>query len=241
MEAFPLAFLLRFLDNHKLLQFGGQPQWRVIEGGSREYVRRLVRPFEHQIRTGSPVRSVVREEDRVRIFADGGPVENFDAVVLACHSDQALQMLDSPTEVEHEILSAMPYSSNEVTLHTDTRTLPRRRKAWASWNYHVRRDREDSARPTVSYHMNRLQGLTQREDYVVTLNDDRQIAPERVLERIHYEHPLYTQPGVQARARVEEINGRQLTWCCGAYWGWGFHEDGVRSAARVCQDFGLEL
>lgn len=241
MEAFPLSFLLRFLDNHKLLQFRGHPEWRVIEGGSREYVRQLVRPFRESIRTGSPVRRVVRENGRVRIFAEGSPSEDFDAVVLACHSDQALRMLDTPSVAEHEVLSDLPYSSNRVTLHTDTTSLPRRRKAWASWNYHVRRDREISARPTVSYHMNRLQGLSPAEDYVVTLNDDQRLDPARVLERIDYEHPLYTRPGVRARARVEEINGRQQTWYCGAYWGWGFHEDGVRSAARVARDFGLEL
>lgn len=240
MLDFPMRFLVEFLNNHRMLHLKGRPRWRVVQGGSRRYVDALVAPFRDRIRVSTPVRSVRREQDRVRIRT-AATVEDFDSVVLACHSDQALAMLADPSDAEREVLRAMPYSSNETVLHTDSTTLPRTRRLWSAWNYHVRRDRSRSASAAVTYHMNTLQSLAARRDYCVTLNDVDGIDHAKVLARMDYAHPQYTVEGVRARGRWSEISGPNQTWYCGAYWGWGFHEDGVRSAARVGQAFGQEL
>lgn len=163
----------------------------------------------------------------------------FDHVVLATHSDQALALLRDPSEREHQILSAIPYQPNETVLHTDARLLPRRRRAWASWNYHLLE--EPPGRTAVTYHMNRLQSLVAEREFCVTLNQTDRIDPDRVIKRIQYAHPVYTPAGVRAQARVGEISGTRRTHFCGAYWGWGFHEDGVNSALRVAAAFGAEL
>ena len=228
----PLAFLVRFLENHGMLRVTGRPEWRVIQGGSARYVDALTRPFASRIRLAARVRRVRRTAGAVVI--DG---EQFDEVVLACHADQALALLEDPTPLEHELLSAFPYQANEVVLHTDPTILPRRRRLWAAWNYHL--DREPGAPAAVTYNMNILQTLAAPETFCVTLNRTARIAPERMLRRFTYHHPVFTMAGVSAQTRHAEISGRNHTHYCGAYWGNGFHEDGVTSALRACRALGV--
>ena len=236
MLEFPAIFFLRFLDNHGLLSVNDQPQWQVIEGGSRRYVEALTRPFRDRIRTRTAVRCVRREEARVLLKSDGGQEETFDHVVLATHSDQALSMLEDATNAEREILGAIPYQDNDVVLHTDARMLPRSRKAWASWNYHVAAEAND--RVVTTYHMNSLQGLDAPEEFCVTLNRDEEIDTARVLRRQVMAHPVYLPGSVEAQRRRHEISGKRRTHYCGAYWANGFHEDGVNSALAACAWFG---
>jgi predicted NAD/FAD-binding protein len=222
-----------------MLGFRSRPRWRTISGGSARYVEALTAPFAHRIRHSAPVAAVERREDHVLVTVRGRESQRFDQVVLATHSDQALDLLRDPSAREHEVLSSIPYQSNEVVLHTDSRLLPRRRRAWASWNYHLLK--EPPGRATVTYHMNRLQSLTAEQEFCVTLNQTKRVDPERVIKRIQYAHPVYTPDGVRAQSRVEEISGVRRTHFCGAYWGWGFHEDGVNSALRVAAAFGAGL
>jgi predicted NAD/FAD-binding protein len=239
MWSFPARFLAEFFDNHGMLSFRGRPRWRTVAGGSARYVEALTAPFRSRLRLRSPVQAVTRQCDHVLVKPSGGEAERFDEVVLATHSDQALALLTDPSDREHEILSAIPYQRNEAVLHTDARMLPRRRRAWASWNYHLLA--EQSAMTTVTYHMNRLQSLRAEEQFCVTLNHSETIDPDRVIRSIFYAHPVYTEAGIRAQARVREIDGRNRTHFCGAYWGWGFHEDGVVSALRVGKRFGAKL
>lgn len=234
MLDFPLQFFVRFFRNHGLLSIKNRPQWRVIEGGSREYLKPLCDPFSSRIRTGTVIAGVQRKELGADIRFEDGRVEHFDAVVFACHSDQALALLDDPSPPEREILGAIPYQNNEVVLHTDTRLLPRNRKAWSSWNYLKRPGTE---RPTLTYNMNILQGLQAPETFCVTLNDTAAINPHKIMGTFNYSHPVFTLPGIAAQERWEEINGGS-TWFCGAYWRNGFHEDGVHSALRVARSIG---
>jgi len=240
--AFPTGFFVRFFHNHGMLSVDDRPEWRVVQGGSREYVKKLVAPFRDRIRLNTPVHSVRRFDDRVEVHAGlarrsgagaeaGDAFGTFDEVVLACHSDQALRLLAEPTEAEREILGALPYQGNRAVLHTDTRLLPRTRRAWAAWNYHARGERD--APVGVTYNMNILQSLRTDATYCVSLNRDEAVAAESVVRSIDYEHPVYSTGGVRAQARHGEINGSNRTRFCGAYWGYGFHEDGVVSALRA--------
>jgi predicted NAD/FAD-binding protein len=237
--SFPARFLAEFFDNHGVLSFRGRPQWRAIRGGSFRYVEALTRPFADRLRLSTPVQAVSRHSDHVLLTARGCEPERFDEVVFATHSNQALSLLADATGSEHEILGSIPYQPNEAVVHTDTRMLPRRRRAWASWNYHLLDQPGD--RTTVTYHMNRLQSLTSRVQLCVTLNRTSEIDPDKVLRRITYEHPVFTREGVKAQQRMQEISGRNRTSYCGAYWGWGFHEDGVASALRAAARFGGRL
>ncbi len=239
MWSFPARFLVEFFDNHGMLGFTGRPQWRTVAGGSARYVEALTAPWRHRLHLSAPVRSIARADDHVLVKAHGAESQRFDEVVIATHSDQALRLLADASSAEHEILGAIPYQANEAVLHTDRRLLPRRRRAWASWNYHL------SDRPTdramVTYHMNRLQSLRAEREFCVTLNRTDTIDPSKVIRTIEYAHPVYTPDGVRAQARVTEISGRNRTHFCGAYWGWGFHEDGVVSGLRVAERFGARL
>jgi predicted NAD/FAD-binding protein len=229
MHDFPLQFFVRFFRNHGLLNVRNRPQWRVIQGGSRSYLEPLTRGFRHNIQTGRPVTGVQRRPESVALnFADGS-AERFDQVVLACHSDQALAMLQDPSPQERSVLGAMRYQDNDVVLHTDTRLLPRNRKTWSSWNY-LMTAREQRA--VLTYNMNILQGLEAPETFCVTLNHTDAINPHKILGRFTYAHPVFTTEGVAAQQRWSEINTAR-TWYCGAYWHNGFHEDGVVSALRV--------
>ena len=229
---FPLSFFLRFFRNHGLLSVRNQPQWRVIEGGSREYLRPLCQRFEQRIHTGCPVARIDRQANQVVLAMADGRTLPFDQVVLATHSDQALALLDEPSRAERDILGALPYQSNDVVLHTDTRLLPRNRKTWSSWNYSLG---VDSKRAVVTYNMNILQGIEAPETFCVTLNNSEAINPVKVLGRFSYDHPVFSLAGIAAQQRWQEINGQRNTWYCGAYWHNGFHEDGVVSALRVAE------
>ena len=231
--AFPIRFVIEFLDNHGMLRWSRRPQWRVIRGGCSRYVERLSRPFSGSTHLNSPVRAVERRKDCVRVVDGSGASGSFDHAVLACHADQSLQMLTDASRTETDILSSFPYQSNEGLLHTDPEPLPRRRRAWASWNYRVRR--RSGRHATVTYNMNRLQGIPGQTQFNLTLNDAAGIDERKVLRRLRYEHPVFAASRATAQARHPEMIGARRTSYCGAYWGYGFHEDGVRSAVSVCR------
>ena len=239
MSSFPARFLAEFFENHGMLGLRGRPQWRTVRGGSARYVEALTAPWQERLRLAAPVQSIARHADHVLVTPRGGEAERFDEVVIATHSDQALALLADASDREHAILGALPYQRNEAVLHTDVRMLPRRRRAWASWNYHLLA--EPRPYTTVTYHMNTLQNLRAEQELCVTLNRTDAIDPARVIRTIPYDHPVFTTVGVRAQARYAEISARNRTHYCGAYWGWGFHEDGVRSALAVAAHFGARL
>lgn len=230
----PLQFLVRFFDNHGLLQLKDRPVWRVIEGGSREYVAKMVAGHRDRIRLDTPVQAVIRHASGVEIVTERHGHEWYDAVFLACHSDQALALLDAPTAIERDVLGAIRYQDNEAVLHTDATVLPKRRRAWAAWNYHIPEDPHRQV--AVTYNMNMLQGLRSAEQYCVTLNNDRRIDPAKVIRRIQYQHPVFSLDAVDAQQRQAELN-TDRTYFCGAYWRNGFHEDGVVSALDAIAHF----
>jgi predicted NAD/FAD-binding protein len=237
MLGFPARFFVRFFQNHGLLSVTDRPTWRVIRGGSRAYVDKLAAPFRDRVRLRTPVLGIARHHDHVDLrLADG--TARFDAVFLACHSDQALALLPDPTPAERSVLSAIPYQANQAVLHTDTRLLPRRRLAWAAWNYLM--PAGPGGRVSLTYDMNILQGLDAPETLCVTLNppeDGPAIDPARVMARMTYHHPLFTPEGVAAQARHREIDGTGRVYYCGAWWRNGFHEDGVVSALDALRHF----
>jgi uncharacterized protein len=238
--SFPARFIAEFFANHGMLGFRDRPRWSTVVGGSARYVEALTAPFRERIRLESPVRSILRREQDVEILADGAGPESYDHVILATHSDQALGMLSDPSEREHELLGAIPYQRNEAVLHTDSALLPRRRPARAAWNFHLLR--EPKPLSTVTYYMNHLQRLRADRDFCVTLNRTEAIDPAKIIRTIPYAHPVYTPSGVAAQSRHASISGLSgRTHYCGAYWGWGFHEDGVLSALRACAPFGVSL
>ncbi|MDO8212991.1 NAD(P)/FAD-dependent oxidoreductase [Conexibacter sp. CPCC 206217] len=238
--SFPARFLVEFFDNHGMLGFRDRPQWRTVTGGSARYVEAIVaRLGSERVRLATPVQRIERRPDHVAVTPRGGDAERYDHVVVAVHSDQALRMLADPSERERELLGAFPYQRNEVVLHTDRGMLPRRRRAWASWNYHLGERASD--RPTVTYHMNRLQSFAADREFCVTLNRSDEIRREHVIARFEYDHPVYTSAGQAAQQRWHELEGDGRTSYCGAYWGWGFHEDGVVSALRACERLGGRL
>ena len=230
----PVKFLIRFFANHGLLQISDRPVWHVIKGGSREYVNKLVAGHQDRIRLNSTVQSIRRTDDYVEVHSATGGSERFDYVFVACHSDQALSLLQDASPMEREVLGAIHYQSNEAILHTDASLMPRKRCAWSAWNYHIPRD---SARHVaVTYNMNILQGLKANKQYLVTLNNDRHIDPGKVIRTVQYEHPVYSRESVAAQRRQREIN-EDRTFFCGAYWRNGFHEDGVVSALSALGHF----
>ena len=242
MREFPAWTFARFFDNHGFLDLGDRPVWRVVAGGSSAYIEPLCAPFARRIRRGAPVVGLARFDDRVVVRTADGARRSYDQVVIAAHSDQALALLEDPSDAEREILGALEYQENEAVLHTDASLLPRRPKARAAWNYHVRPAGEtDDGRVAVTYWMNSLQSLDAREAYLVTLNRTGRIDPARILARMTYHHPVYTTAGLRARKRRGEISGVRRTHYCGAYWGFGFHEDGVVSALEVARSFGQGL
>jgi uncharacterized protein len=234
---FPARYLVQFMANHHMLQISDRPCWRVVCGGSSSYVRAMTEHWQVQVRTACPVQRIAAAGDSVQLHSAAGE-ERFDHVVIACHSDQALALLESPSAAEREILGAIAYQRNDTVLHTDARLLPRHRRAWAAWNAHV--PAQDSGECTVSYCMNLLQSLQSPEPFVVTLNRSAAIDPSKVIARMEYHHPVYTRASVAAQARRAEINGVQRKWYAGAYWGWGFHEDGLRSAVEVAAALGVK-
>jgi predicted NAD/FAD-binding protein len=239
MLDFPARFFVEFFDRHGFLNIDDRPVWRTVKGGSREYVRRLTAPFRSRIRLSTPIVNVRRDADDVVLRTAAGDTARFDYVFFACHSDQALAMLDAPTAAEREVLGALPYQPNDAVLHTDTRMLPRTPLARAAWNYHAL-DRSRDGRGdllALTYDMNILQGITAPVVFMVTLNRSDEIDPASVLGRYRYSHPIYTPAGVRAQARRSEISGSNRSFYCGAYWRYGFHEDGVVSALWALEDF----
>ena len=231
----PARFLLRFFANHGMLSLDRRPQWRTIVGGSQRYVDKLVAGHRARIRTACGVTAVTRVAHGVSLRTAKTELEHFDAVFLACHSDQALALLTDASAAEREVLGAIRYQSNDVVLHTDEALLPRCRRAWASWNYRVPRAVRE--RPLVTYHMNALQSLMAPVQFCVTLNDGGRVAADRVLRRFRYDHPVFDVAAVAAQRRHAEIDGVRNTYFCGAYWRNGFHEDGVVSALAAVEHF----
>jgi uncharacterized protein len=235
MFQFPARFFVRFLHNQGMLPVDDRPVWRTVTGGSARYVDRLVAPFRHRIRLGTPVDSVRRLPGAVIVKPRGQEAERFDAAFLACHADQALRLLADPSVAEQEVLGAIPFQRNEAVLHTDARLLPRRPLAHAAWNYHVLPGGQGPV--ALTYHMNILQQLDLPVPLLVTLNRTEAIDPAQVLARMSYEHPLFTPRSVAAQARHREVNGALRTYYCGAWWRNGFHEDGVVSAEEAVAHF----
>ena len=235
MLKFPVRFFVEFFANHGFLSVNDRPTWRVVQGGSREYIKRLTAPYAGRIRLNTPVTGIQRQPHKVMVRLKNGAVEQFDQVFIACHSDQALEVLSDPTREEREILGAIGYQANEAVLHTDVSLMPRRPLAWAAWNYHLPAQRND--RVTVTYNMNILQRLTAPSQLLLSLNRSADIDPQTVLGSYVYHHPVYTTEAVAAQKRRPEINGAQRTYFCGAYWGYGFHEDGVKSALDSLEEF----
>jgi predicted NAD/FAD-binding protein len=240
---FPATTLIRFFDNHRFLTITGQTQWKTIPGGCGRYIEPITRPIKERIFTGVRLQSVSRDTDGVTLrFADGRPGQRFDHAVFATHGDQVLPLLENASEREREILGGFQTSRNEVTLHTDEGLLPRRPAARASWNYLLHLDGRNGDGPaTMTYHMNRLQSLPVGENYCVTLNARSRIRPEKILRNFIYNHPLYTRQAMASQKRWAEISGQNRTHFCGAYWMYGFHEDGVNSALRVARALGVPV
>ncbi len=235
MLRFPARFFVEFFSNHGFLSVNDRPTWRVIRGGSREYVKKLTAPYAARIRLATPVASIQRQRHQVVVRTQSGSLEQFDEVFIGCHSDQALNLLSDPSEAEREILGAIRYQANEAVLHTDVRLMPRRPLAWAAWNYHL--PVQPSERVAVTYNMNILQTIAAPAQFLLTLNRAEVVDPRTVIGRYVYHHPVYTSAAVAAQKRRHEINGSRRTYYCGAYWGYGFHEDGVNSALVAVKDF----
>ncbi|WP_394176947.1 NAD(P)/FAD-dependent oxidoreductase [Thalassotalea litorea] len=239
MMDFQLDFFIRFFHNHGLLNIADRPQWYVIENGSRSYIQPLIEQFKDHIHLNADIRGVYRDPDQVRILFADGSEQTFDEVVFACHSDQALALLEDASEAEKNVLGALPYSKNRVAMHTDVSVLPKRKKAWASWNYMLDNNRQRPA--SVSYNMNILQHIESQHTFCVTLNQSDAIAKEKLLEEYIYEHPVFSTSGMEAQQQRDKICGHNRTHFVGAYWYNGFHEDGVRSAVDVGERFGCQL
>jgi predicted NAD/FAD-binding protein len=238
IRSFPAATLVRFFDNHGLLGVWSQPTWKVVEGGSHSYIPALVAPFRERVALAAPVERITRGEDRVTISFQDRPSRTFDDVVIACHGDQVLTLLSDPTDREQDVFGRFTTTNNVVCLHTDTSFLPTRSRARASWNYRLGGD--EGTPPTVTYDLNRLQGLTTSERYCVTLNPREPMDDSRVVRRLVYRHPLYDRAAILAQRRWSDVSGVNRTHYCGAYWGYGFHEDGLNSALRVARALGVE-
>ena len=239
MEDFEFRFFVQFFHNHGLLNIADRPQWYVIPKGSRSYLKPLCQPFENNIKLNADISGISRSDNKVHLHFNQNPSETFDDVVVACHSDEALALLNDATEDETAILSAMPYSENSVILHTDKTLLPKREKAWASWNYQLSQDRSKAA--SVTYNMNILQGIESENTFCVTLNQKEDIDPNLILREFTYHHPIFSSESIQAQQQRDKICGINQTHFAGAYWHSGFHEDGVRSAIEVAKRFGCSL
>jgi predicted NAD/FAD-binding protein len=237
MFAFPAKFFIRFFHNHGMLSVSERPEWRVIKGGSKAYVEKLTASFKDRIKLSSPIESVSRTKAGVIVKPKSKPAETFDWVFFACHSDQALSMLEDATKAEIEVLSALPYQNNQIVLHTDANLMPKKKLAWAAWNYHL--TEKPLERAAVTYNMNILQSLESPEPFLVTLNHTDKIDPSKIIKTLHYSHPVFTPEGIAAQARHAEISGVNRTGFAGAYWRNGFHEDGVVSALAALEHFNI--
>ena len=237
----PAVFFIRFFENHGLLQLVNRPNWWVISGGSKKYVEKMIYDFKNKIRLSTPVKNVKRGVDNITVKFGSSVLEkeNFDSIIFACHSNQSLAMLDSPSKQEEEVLGAIKYQRNDALLHFDDSILPKRKNAWSSWNYLL--DEDPNRAVALTYNMNILQSLKSDRTFCVSLNSGDLIDRSKVIKHLNYEHPLFTLSSINAQGRKHEISGKNNTYYCGAYWRNGFHEDGVISALDVCKDFGQSL
>jgi predicted NAD/FAD-binding protein len=226
----PAVFICRFLDNHGMLNINDRPQWYTVQGGSHEYIKALVNKLKNKVRLNTAVTSIIRNNNGIEVHHNGG-IEHFDKVIIATHSDQALKILQNPSQQEHEILSGMRYQNNEVVLHTDISLLPKQHRAWASWNYKLMTGQAIGA--CVTYNMNILQNLTSKTIYCVSLNQTMHIDASKIINKFQYAHPIFDKAMLNSQSRYTEISGVNNTYYCGAYWGNGFHEDGINSALAV--------
>jgi uncharacterized protein len=238
-QNFPARYFAEFFQRHRFLNLRHKVRWQTIRGGSRRYVESLVQSFKERLRLDCPIAWVKRQRDFVEVKPREGEPERFDQVIIAAHSDQALALLADASGLERDLLSTFPYQENSTVLHTDAALMPTRRAAWASWNYYLPPGPSDQV--TVTYHMNRLQSLDAPVEFLVTLNRDQEVEPHKIIQRLVYHHPVYTRQAPRTQTRWPEINGVNRTYFCGAYWGSGFHEDGVVSALNVCRHFGVDL
>tara|TARA_A100000164_G_scaffold65073_1_gene53703 strand:+ start:275 stop:1525 length:1251 start_codon:yes stop_codon:yes gene_type:complete len=237
----PAVFFIRFFENHGLLQLVNRPNWWVISGGSKKYVEKMIYDFKNKIRLSTPVKNVKRGVDNITVKFGSSVLEkeNFDSIIFACHSNQSLAMLDSPSKQEEEVLGAIKYQRNDALLHFDDSILPKRKNAWSSWNYLL--DEDPNRAVALTYNMNILQSLKSDRTFCVSLNSGDLIDRSKVIKHLNYEHPLFTLSSINAQGRKHEVSGKNNTYYCGAYWRNGFHEDGVISALDVCKDFGQSL
>lgn len=246
VKLFPIKHLVDFFQAHGLMKIIGRPQWLVVKNGSASYVEALQARLNCRWRLGVGVRSVVRGEQSISVTDNDGDTEQFDAVIMACHADTSLTMLSDASEAEKQILGAMPFERNHVVVHTDESIMHANRRSWASWNTEVPHDQDLNSLGccTANYWMNSLQGLNIETNVFTTLNGSQKLDPEKILAERHYAHPVFTPQSVAAQKRLSEINGKQNTYFAGAYWGWGFHEDGARSAHQSCRSllekFGIQ-
>ncbi|MAM09207.1 MAG: NAD/FAD-binding protein [Rhizobiaceae bacterium] len=237
MRAYPLAAFTRFFESHGLLTLVDRPQWRTVSGGSRSYVTRMLEQINGDIRLSTPVRQIHRIDTGVRLTLDHGEEQEFDAVVVATHGDQALSMLADAGETEKRLLSAFRYTVNDAYLHSDARQMPRRRKVWSSWNY-LERKRADDISLCVTYWMNRLQNIDEDYPLFVTLNPAEPIREDAIHARYTYTHPLFDRGAIEAQRDLWRIQGRGNVWYCGAHFGSGFHEDGLQSGLAAAEALG---
>ena len=232
-------FFAQFFENHGMLNISDRPQWRVIKGGSKQYTLKLIEPITNKIRINSPVDKIIRKNKGIEVVYNKQQKELYDRVIIATHSDQALKMIENPSNAEIEILSSIPYQTNVAHLHWDCSVLPKQKNAWASWNYFKPNKLKDET--TVTYYMNMLQSLNIPRNVCVSLNIEEHIDPKKIYKKIIYQHPVFTSEAILAQKKHKEIDGIDKIHFCGAYWGSGFHEDGVNSALSVCKVFGRSL
>jgi len=235
MFDFSAKFFIRFFNNHGLLNINDRPQWYVIKNGSKQYVKPLISDHKENIHLSTPVKNIIRQNNQVIIRTLNQPDKTFDYVFIATHSDQALTMLDKPTSLEQQTLSALKYTPNTALLHTDITRMPKRKLAWAAWNYHL--NNKNIGRASLSYNMNILQSLKSKNNFIVTLNNSSIINQNKIIKSMSYSHPLFTLKGIAAQKNHSKINGTKRTFYSGAYWRHGFHEDGVVSAMQALKDF----
>lgn len=239
--AFPIRTFAQFYENHGLLNVIDNPVWYTVEGGSHSYIKAFLKRFSGEIITDSPVKGIKRLEDQVQVILPDGSSREFDKVVIATHADEALNLLTDPTEDEKRLLSVWRYSDNKTWLHTDASFMPKNKRSWASWNYVRDPSAASDSAVTVTYHMNRLQQLETSQDYFVTLNPDREITRSAVIKEIGYTHPVYDTAAFASQPSLDSLNGRKNTYFCGSYFGYGFHEDGAKSAVNVANHFEIAL
>lgn len=238
---FPAKTFLQFFKNHGLLSINDRPQWYTVTGGSREYVKRLTRMLRHRVRHDYAVSKVIAKENGFRVEDYRGNGEHFDQVIFACHADEALQMIENPTESEREVLGSFGYQDNFIIVHSDESFMPKQKKCWASWVYLSEERKDDSANVSLSYWMNNLQSLDSARTILVTLNPGRRPAEDSIMDEHVFSHPIFDQKAIDAQTRIPEIQGVRGLWFCGAYQRYGFHEDGLLSAVNVVKKMGGEI